>query len=100
MLETETLIVAAGVPLASIRTERFYQFSFVPDPQIFLTIVLPLAGTIATGAVGSALWDAVKSLFRTRRTPPRSEEHTYELQSLMRISYAVICLKKKKSHNI
>src|SRR3546814_3079631 len=27
---------------------------------------------------------------------PRSEEHTSELQSLMRISYAVICLKKKK----
>src|SRR3546814_5925710 len=25
---------------------------------------------------------------------PRSEEHTYELQSLMRISYAVFCLKK------
>src|SRR3546814_5286230 len=35
----------------------------------------------------------------------RSEEHTSELQSLMRISYAVFCLKKKKSiytnnHNI
>src|SRR3546814_5111775 len=27
---------------------------------------------------------------------PRSEEHTSELQSLMRISYAVICLQKKK----
>src|SRR3546814_7711111 len=34
-----------------------------------------------------------------QRTPPiqlRSEEHTSELQSLMRISYAVFCLKKKK----
>src|SRR3546814_3855742 len=29
-------------------------------------------------------------------TPVRSEEHTSELQSLMRISYAVFCLKKKK----
>src|SRR3546814_8178227 len=29
-------------------------------------------------------------------TPIRSEEHTSELQSLMRISYAVFCLKKKK----
>src|SRR3546814_3137824 len=29
--------------------------------------------------------------------PPRSEEHTSELQSLMRISYAVFCLKKKKT---
>src|SRR3546814_6456795 len=29
---------------------------------------------------------------------PRSEEHTSELQSLMRISYAVFCLKKKTTH--
>src|SRR3546814_2157474 len=40
--------------------------------------------------------------FRTLEpTPPyaqsRSEEHTSELQSLMRISYAVFCLKKKKN---
>src|SRR3546814_6915513 len=30
--------------------------------------------------------------------PQRSEEHTSELQSLMRISYAVFCLKKKKTY--
>src|SRR3546814_4433551 len=30
---------------------------------------------------------------------PRSEEHTSELQSLMRISYAVFCLKQKKHTN-
>src|SRR3546814_1251780 len=30
----------------------------------------------------------------------RSEEHTSELQSLMRISYAVFCLKKKRNHSI
>src|SRR3546814_2558380 len=35
---------------------------------------------------------ALKGIIRTR-----SEEHTSELQSLMRISYAVFCLKKKKS---
>src|SRR3546814_4994920 len=33
------------------------------------------------------------------RFDERSEEHTSELQSLMRISYAVFCLKKKKSTN-
>src|SRR3546814_4768625 len=34
------------------------------------------------------------------RKPPRSEEHTSELQSLMRISYAVFCLKQqKKTHH-
>src|SRR3546814_1480487 len=32
--------------------------------------------------------------------PGRSEEHTSELQSLMRISYAVFCLKKKKTHKL
>src|SRR3546814_16739436 len=37
---------------------------------------------------------ATNGLFR------RSEEHTSELQSLMRISYAVFCLKKKKKKNI
>src|SRR3546814_7259209 len=33
------------------------------------------------------------------KSPARSEEHTSELQSLMRISYAVFCLKKKKKSN-
>src|SRR3546814_4025383 len=33
---------------------------------------------------------------RRNRSRRRSEEHTSELQSLMRISYAVFCLKKKK----
>src|SRR3546814_9497129 len=34
---------------------------------------------------------------RRAAAPDRSEEHTSELQSLMRISYAVFCLKKKKN---
>src|SRR3546814_5159303 len=38
--------------------------------------------------------EAGKSIFNYPRS--RSEEHTSELQSLMRISYAVFCLKKKK----
>src|SRR3546814_7173552 len=36
---------------------------------------------------------------RSSRRSCRSEEHTSELQSLMRISYAVFCLKKKKQSN-
>src|SRR3546814_3021843 len=35
---------------------------------------------------------------RMRSVPGRSEEHTSELQSLMRISYAVFCLKKKNKN--
>src|SRR3546814_6986179 len=34
-----------------------------------------------------------------RSDPGRSEEHTSELQSLMRISYAVFCMKKTNTHN-
>src|SRR3546814_1787660 len=34
----------------------------------------------------------------TNETPYRSEEHTSELQSLMRTSYAVFCLKKKQTN--
>src|SRR3546814_6832893 len=43
-------------------------------------------------------WPQARPLWR--RDVDRSEEHTSELQSLMRISYAVFCLKKKKKkHN-
>src|SRR3546814_6779957 len=37
-----------------------------------------------------------REVHRAARLAHRSEEHTSELQSLMRISYAVFCLKKKK----
>src|SRR3546814_7065519 len=45
--------------------------------------------------------DRLRQIVRHHRTQPvdaRSEEHTSELQSLMRISYAVFCLKKKKKY--
>src|SRR3546814_10237363 len=61
----------------------------------------PAAGAGAGGRGGGrgdarvdmalALGDRLEQLH-----PPRSEEHTPELQSIMRISYAVVCLKKKK----
>src|SRR3546814_10374175 len=42
---------------------------------------------------GRAAWPAWRNM--TSSGTPRSEEHTSELQSLMRTSYAVFCLKKK-----
>src|SRR3546814_8505739 len=42
--------------------------------------------------LGDPDWEMLLDLFAAER----SEEHTSELQSLMRISYAVFCLKKKK----
>src|SRR3546814_7359678 len=41
-------------------------------------------------------WCRPRPGMRAAIVPTRSEEHTSELQSLMRISYAVFCLKKKK----
>src|SRR3546814_6046827 len=62
-----------------------------------------IANTAITGvyevAPGSGT-DLPKKRRRSSLPPIRSEEHTSELQSLMRISYAVFCLKKKnKKYN-
>src|SRR3546814_1354322 len=46
----------------------------------------------------SSLADGVGHQTAGRGYAPRSEEHTSELQSLMRISYAVFCLKKQKDN--
>src|SRR3546814_1288513 len=43
---------------------------------------------------------AIRGVVALAAVTPRSEEHTSELQSLMRISYAVFCLKKKKRKKI
>src|SRR3546814_6601699 len=53
---------------------------------------------VAGGIVLAALATPAIALATTcpPPAPGRSEEHTSELQSLMRISYAVFCLKKKK----
>src|SRR3546814_5349146 len=56
-----------------------------------LVELLPVLGARAAG-------DDVRPI-RRARAAPRSEEHTSELQSLMSISYAVFCLKKKKTPN-
>src|SRR3546814_9341897 len=61
------------------------------------------AGLLA-GCVGAGAADAGVPGHRAGVKPVprhcRSEEHTSELQSLMRISYAVFCLTKKTHHNI
>src|SRR3546814_5437381 len=65
-----------------------------------------LTGRFADGELAGAVRRPVPSLWlaglaRNHLDALRSEEHTSELQSLMRISYAVFCLKKKKKiqHN-
>src|SRR3546814_1370291 len=67
----ETWLKWRGVDQAEVR-----------DPRAFLVRI-----------VTRAALDQVRATSRRRR----SEEHTSELQSLMRISYAVFCLKKKNT---
>src|SRR3546814_2555532 len=54
----------------------------------------------ADGKARGMLRDSAVSASGPTATVARSEEHTSELQSLMRISYAVFCLKKKKIKSI
>src|SRR3546814_3797773 len=49
---------------------------------------------------GSACPTRITRCHKARGSDIRSEEHTSELQSLMRISYAVFCLKKHNNENI
>src|SRR3546814_7416134 len=75
-------------PPRSTRTDTLF-----PYTTLFRSTLVPArhpqAGT-RSRATTTAPW-------RTALTLSRSEEHTSELQSLMRISYAVFCLKKKKN---
>src|SRR3546814_9242026 len=80
---------------------QYLEVGIGPDAEIF-TKAAPLA-SVGTGAgVGlhhASSWNNPEPeivLAVSSRAEIRSEEHTSELQSLMRISYAVFCLKKKK----
>src|SRR3546814_8787019 len=54
--------------------------------------------TVALAIIGLGIVDRRVVEPELIEREPRSEEHTSELQSLMRISYAVFCLKKKRQH--
>src|SRR3546814_6822672 len=92
--ETACLSPTRIVPLHSFRVGRWYPFrdarATISDPKT----------TAAVGAMICLLAEGHLPNFNFRPDLlKRSEEHTSELQSLMRHSYAVFCL-KKKTHKI
>src|SRR3546814_6796564 len=85
-------------PPRSTRTDTLF-----PYTTLFRSMG-PAVGRVGPGPCGGRDANTVvphsrtgADLQRPRTVRDRSEEHTSELQSLMRISYAVFCLKKKKN---
>src|SRR3546814_9013877 len=73
---------------------RFMIEKVPPDLSRFLICPMPGLLTAISVEVGDKV-EAGQPLATVEAMKMRSEEHTSELQSLMRISYAVLCLKKK-----
>src|SRR3546814_4447466 len=68
-----------------------------PEPHDVIPVSSETMAAIVRGdALNQAAVFKVSDRVKHAKHGERSEEHTSELQSLMRISYAVLCLKKKK----
>src|SRR3546814_10546553 len=95
-------LVAANRSWRSAMTSVLYEQS---DRIVTLTLNRAdtrnaLSADVIEGLVGGLKRaNADRSVSCVIITGARSEEHTSELQSLMRISYAVFCLNKKKNNN-
>src|SRR3546814_4382008 len=80
------------LPPRSTRTDTLF-----PYTTLFRSVSRCRASSDECRYVLVVLMDSCPRLSRTWRKSTRSEEHTSELQSLMRISYAVFCLKKNNA---
>src|SRR3546814_4561197 len=73
---------------------RRYDPGVARRPLGHVTVAIDLPGLVCARRVGLALAQAIRQQSNRLDVAARSEEHTSELQSLMRISYAVFCLIK------
>src|SRR3546814_6827964 len=89
--------VAESTPRASPNEKASQATSRFPIAMVLLTILTTLA--VPTSPVCRIVVPKASRRGRACSITARSEEHTSELQSLMRISYADFCLKKKKQQN-
>src|SRR3546814_10620059 len=100
-------------PPRSTRTDTLFPYTTLFRSTAWKSTAIANAGLtkqslyeLSRGAVGRSTYDrAMESVNAVNREAVglindvwRSEEHTSELQSLMRISYAVFCLKKKTTN--
>src|SRR3546814_1107463 len=86
-------------PPRSTRTDTLFPYTTLfRSPTAGVRPMSPLSlpvGTLGVPRIGPRR--ELKAALESHWSGRRSEEHTSELQSLMRISYAVFCLKKKKN---
>src|SRR3546814_10375802 len=75
------------------------QYQATPDVMAYFTYTRGYKGPALNllNNLGAVTVDAGLAVLKPEIARNRSEEHTSELQSLMRISYAVFCLKQKKA---
>src|SRR3546814_4794070 len=93
------LFLGAGSVIHAMRHEQDMRYYGALRKEIPITFWTMTLGTLAITGVGIPLAGYGFAGFYSKDgilEAARSEEHTSELQSLMRISYAVCCLKKKK----
>src|SRR3546814_2269198 len=83
------------------RSPRFAMKARLRETAAFLARLLnpTIKSDYAFPGDRTLYWRRVGQVIRGWLRAARSEEHTSELQSLMRISYAVFCLKKKKQYH-
>src|SRR3546814_7620632 len=93
-------------PPRSTRTDTLFPYTTLfrsPDdspPAVWAKAEdMNMLGTFALFVLSSRREAPANQRGAANTDGPRSEEHTSELQSLMRISYAVFCLKKKKQNS-
>src|SRR3546814_7809381 len=94
---------SSDVCSSDLTCERFRSSRHTSMPETFgsITSSSTTSGRTASNissAASPSLATCTRKPSRDSPTVRRSEEHTSELQSLMRISYAVFCLKKKKKN--
>src|SRR3546814_9198161 len=89
------LLAATLTPYAAAAGQRSAPRMVVVDERETVRDEPPPHGAIGM-STAYRISDGIEGRTMEFRKRVRSEEHTSELQSLMRISYAVFCLKKKK----